>query len=155
MRPAVGRPADAVELVEKAREAARLALVLIVFLVCVVARARGEHDARRVGRPRELLDALLAIGELLRLAALCGNDEEVVRRLLVAAVGDEREPASVRRPARRRVASLARREWARLARPVARRHPDCAAVLIPLFLDPPQLVRDACAVRRDTRIRHA
>ena len=66
----VAGPADAVELVEDAREAPRLALAVVLLLVGVVAHARREGDARRVRRPHDRLDALLQVGELARLAAV-------------------------------------------------------------------------------------
>ena len=46
---AVARPADAVELMEDAREAPRLALAVVLFVIGGVANARREGDARRVG----------------------------------------------------------------------------------------------------------
>ena len=51
---------------------------------------------------------------------------ELGRRLVLAAVGREREPGPVRRPARRGVALLARGEPPRLGRAVERRDPDRA-----------------------------
>ena len=58
-----------------------------------------------------------------RLAALGRDDVELRRRLLVAAVRREREPAAVGRPARRAVALLAGGESARLRGAVERRRP--------------------------------
>src|SRR5436305_13336885 len=70
VRAAVAGPADAVELVEEPREAARLAFLLVFFLVRLVGDTRGERDARRVGRPRDPLDAPPHVGQLARLPAL-------------------------------------------------------------------------------------
>ena len=93
VRPAVAGEADAVELVEDPREAARRPLLLVLLLVGRVAHARDERDARRVGRPHDLLDALLQVGELARLAALGGDDVEV------DAASSRRRPGSRRRRA--------------------------------------------------------
>src|SRR6185437_17129698 len=46
---AVTGPPDAVQLVKDAAEPPRVALLLVLLLIGVVAHARGERDARRVG----------------------------------------------------------------------------------------------------------
>src|SRR5581483_6885034 len=140
------------ELVEDAAEAARFALVLVLFVVCVVADARGERDARRVRAPLDRLDALLQVGELAGLAADGGDRVEGGRRLVVAAARREREPLAVGRPARRAVAALAGGELHRFVGAVERRDPDSAPVLARLLVDPRHDVRDTRAVGRDARI---
>src|SRR4051812_33071516 len=111
--PVTGEP-DAVELVEDPREAPRRSLLVVLLVACLVANTCAVRDALRVRRPRDLLDALLLVGQLARFAALRGDDVEVRRRLLVlASVRGECEPPSVGRPAGRRVPALARGEGAR------------------------------------------
>ena len=136
---AVGRPADAVELVEEARAAGAASACCSSSSSYASSRTRARRRAASSRATRRPLDALLAVGELARLAALGGDDVELRRRLVVAAVRDEREPAAVRRPARRRRRALARGELPRLAGAVERRDPDRAAVLVRLLVDRPDL----------------
>ena len=150
--PPVAREADAVELVEDARESPRGALLVVFLFVGLVTNARAERDALRVRRPGDLLDALLLVGQLARLSALGRDDVEVHGRLLVAAVGGEREPVPVRRPARRRVPALAGGELPRLRRSVERSDPDRAAILVRLAVDRGDDESNARAVRRDARV---
>src|SRR5207248_11549522 len=114
-------PADAVELVEDAREAAGLALALVPLLVGGVAHAGREGDPRRIRRPLDGFDALLQVGELARLAAFGRDDVERGGRLVVAARRGEREPRAVRRPARSRVSLPAGGEGPGVVRAVRRR----------------------------------
>ncbi len=149
---AVGRPADVVELVEEARQPSRRALLVVLFLVRLVAHAHRVREPRGVGRPDDVLDALLRLGQGARLAAFRRDDVELRRRLLGSAVRREREPAAVRRPAGRTVPLVAEGEPARLGGAVERRHPDRPAVLARLAVDRPDLVRDARPVRGDARV---
>ena len=149
---AVGRPADVVELVEEAGQPSRRALLVVLLLVRLVAHAHRVREPRGVGRPDDFLDALLRLGQGPRLAALGRDDVELRRRLLGSAVRREREPAAVRRPARRTVPLVAEGEPARLGGAVERGHPDRPAVLARLAVDRPDLVRDARPVRGDARV---
>src|SRR5206468_5246911 len=148
----VRREADAVELVEDAGDPPRRARALVLLLVRLVAGARGERDARRVGRPLDVLHALLQLREPPGLAPLGGNEIDVRRRLLVAAVRGEGEPPAVRRPARHHVAPLTRSELAWLGGAVERRHPDRASVLVRLLIERRDGVAHERAVRRDARV---
>ncbi len=149
---AVGRPADVVELVEEAGQPSRRALLVVFFLVRLVAHAHRVREPRGVGRPDDFLDALLRLGQCPRLSALGRDDVELRRRLLRSAVRREREPATVRRPARRAVPLVAEGEPARFAGAVERGHPDRTAVFARFAVDRPDLVRDARPVRRDARV---
>src|SRR4029078_1842965 len=89
-------PADAVELEEHPGEAPRRPLAVVLLLVRLVRNAAREGDAARVGRPCERLDALLAVGQLPRLAAVCGQDVELSLGLLLVValtIRHEGEPA--------------------------------------------------------------
>src|SRR5205823_5818449 len=132
------------ELVEQPRDPARRALAFLFLLVGLVADARREHETCRVGRPRDLLRTLLQLGQLARLTAV-GGDHVELRCLVLAALRREREPAPVRRPARRRVATLARGELPRRRGCVQGADPDRAAVFALLLVDRPDLVRDEAA----------
>src|SRR6478752_10060256 len=83
--PPVARPADAVELVEEAREPARRPPPVVLLLVCLVADAAGEGDPAGVGRPGDRLDAFLALGQPARLAAVSPQDVQLSVRLLLLA----------------------------------------------------------------------
>src|SRR4029077_13132313 len=60
----VAREADAVELVEDPFETPGRPLLVVLFIGGRVAHPRGKRDPRRVGRPRDRLDALFLIGQL-------------------------------------------------------------------------------------------
>ena len=155
---AVAGPADAVELEEDAGEPPRRAPAVVLLLVRLVAHAAREGDPARVGRPGDRLDALLAVGQPPRLAAVGRQDVELSLRLLLVlavAVRDEGEPAPVGRPARRAVVALAGGELPRLLGAVERRHPDRRAVGVRLLVDPGDDVRDAPAVGRNARVADA
>jgi hypothetical protein len=74
MRAPVAGPADTVELLQQPREAPRLSLALLLFVVRLVAHARRKGEARRVRRPRDVGDAVLQVGELAGLAAALGGE---------------------------------------------------------------------------------
>ena len=149
---AVGRPADAVELVEEAGQPPRRTLLVVLLLVRLVAHAHRVREPRRVGRPDDLLDAFLRVGQHARLAAFRRDDVQLRRRLLGSAVRGEREPAAVGRPARRAVALLAGGEPARLLGAVEGGDVDRAAVLVLLAVDRPDVVRDPEPVGGDARV---
>ena len=148
----VRRPADVVELVQQPGQPPRRALLVVLFLVRLVAHAHRVRESRRVGRPDDLLDALLRFRQRARLAALGRDDVELRRRLLGPAIRREGEPAAVRRPARRAVALVAEGEPARVAGAVERGDPDRSAVLVRLAVDRPDLVGDVPSVRCDPGI---
>ena len=129
---AVAGPADVVELVVDAGEAPRRPALLVLLPVGVVADAPCEGDPLGVGRPRGRLDTLLALGQPARLAPVRRQHVQLAMRLLLlaVAVGDEREPAPVGRPAGRVVAPLAGRELPRIIGAVERRDPDRRAVAV-------------------------
>src|SRR5207244_12006493 len=98
LAPAVARPADVVELVLETAEAARRTLALVLLLVGLVADAGGERDPRPVGRPDDLRDVLLQVGQPTTLAAARHDDVALLRVAL--ATGRARELRAVGRPSR-------------------------------------------------------
>ena len=76
-----------------------VAEVLLAVLRRVLVRGGGgEGDGLAVGRPGEVVDAGLGLGQLHRLAAVRGDGEDLA--LVAGAVAGEREPAAVGRPGR-------------------------------------------------------
>src|SRR5204863_7552854 len=74
------------------------AFLLLGLVVRIEILAR-EDEALRVGRPREVADAALHVGELLRLAAGAVQEPDLralLLLLLVAARGEECQIAAVR-----------------------------------------------------------
>src|SRR5205823_10153971 len=69
------------------------AVVLVTFTLLQrvgLGLAHQERDARAVGRPAERLDALLAVGELLRLAAAERQQIELRRAVAIRRESDRR-----------------------------------------------------------------
>ena len=112
-------------------------------------------NASRVESGDQVTSAALSFRSVsLRASPPSGRDDvDLSRRLFVAAIGDEREPAAVRRPPGRSVALLAGREGARLVGAVERHDPDRAPVLARLAVGRRHHVRDAAPIGREPRRR--
>ena len=149
--PPVRSPSHAVELVLQSREPPRLPLLVVFFFVGCIAHARHEGDARAVRRPDGLRDVLFEARELARLAPGHRHHEQL--RRLVGAIGREREPRAVGRPARVAVGLVSAREPARRRGPIHRRHPDRGLVLVGVLVHGPDRIRHRRPVRREPRIR--
>ena len=151
VRSPVSGPADRVELVAMPCEPAWEAPLVVGLVVRRVGHTGREGDPRAVRRPDGLGRVLLQLCQARRLTAF---EREHVQLLVVAfAIRDEREPAAVGRPARRRVGLLAGRHLPRRRRAVHRREPDRREIRVLLLVDRGDDVGDRRAVRGEPRIR--
>src|SRR5436190_24289209 len=98
----VAGPADVVELELEPPEATRRPATLVLLLVRIVGDARREGDPRPVRRPGRLAHVVVHLRQPPGLAA-AERDHVQLPRLVVAALGDERERRAVRPPPRLRV----------------------------------------------------
>ena len=129
-------------------------LLLALGLAASRRRARHEGQARAVRRPHGTADAVVERREPGRLAAVGRHHVELALSSGAVALGDEREPRAVRRPARLDVApsgpAVKRRGC-----PAGRvDDPDVREVLVALVGQGRDDERDPPAVGRDLRIRH-
>jgi hypothetical protein len=126
-----------------------VAVALRALLPILVLRLeRGERDALAVGRPAEVGDALLVVGDRLRFAARRADEEDL---LFVAAIGEEGDPPPVGRPSRRAAVPLVgARELERLL--AVARDPELVVEPVPLPVGRADAEDDASTVGGD---RHA
>ena len=116
-------------------------------------RTRAENASRcPSGRPGDLADVLVELGQPRRLAACNRNHVELLRLDLLVAVGDEREPRAVGRPARRQILLRPGRQPPRRFRAVDRHEPDRRGVVVLLLVEPDRDECDRAPVGRDARV---
>ena len=131
--PPVADPADIVQLVLEPLEPPRRPAPLVLLGVFRVTDPRRERQPRSVGRPGDLGDVLLQVGQLRSFAARERKQVELPR--LALPVGDEREASPVGRDARLHVELLPRGQATCLGA-VERHKPDRApvSVLLAVYL---------------------
>ena len=110
--------------------------------------AHDEHDAARVGRPVEVLDAAAHRGNPVGLAAARGQEPQLRFPVRVVPAGQEGEETAVRAPARVGLGRLPRRQPNRPAAVPAGR-PDVRLVAVLGHIHRADRVGDSAPVRRN------
>ena len=136
------------------RRGLALPALLLLRVVVGVEVAHHQRQPRAVGRPGEILDAALDVGELHRLAAGAVQQPDLGALLLLVLVAARREEGqvlAVRAEARIRLV-LGRRGHADLLAAVPARHPDVGVPLVLLDVDRAHRVGHPGPLRRALRI---